>query len=284
LSGAVIFSLVCIGLALALLKSKRHRLASTTLIAPYRWAWFGLLMLSAAEMFGTNPNLAASTLDALRYMAATTTFCPLMAILGAKRPQNVGWQFIVVTLWIVLILPVGEMMVFWRGGVLDVGPLRQWFFVVLLLVGLSNYSLTRFCVPVLLATTGQTLLLLPHLPIASLHWSPHFHTGVGWLAGSVLVAWLVAKPRTTKNWDTVWSDFRDAFGLVWSLRVMERMNSTAKLSGWQSSLTWYGFSGLDLDNTQEQQQIERALRTVLRRFVSDSWIASRVEGFTSRSR
>ena len=67
-----------------------------------------------------------------------------MAILGAKRPQNIGWQFIVGSLWIVLILPAADNVLLWRGGQLNIGAVREWFLTVLLFVGLSNYLLTRY--------------------------------------------------------------------------------------------------------------------------------------------
>ncbi len=45
-----------------------------------------------------------------------------------------------------------------------------------------------------------------------------------------------------RRYDRVWTDFRDLFGTVWSLRVMERVNETARLQQWNWELTWSGFT------------------------------------------
>jgi hypothetical protein len=39
----------------------------------------------------------------------------------------------------------------------------------------------------------------------------------------------------------VWFDFRDAFGTLWGLRVVERFNDTARRSNWPVRLGWRGF-------------------------------------------
>ena len=198
-----------------------------------------------------------------------------MAVLGAKRPQNIGWQFIVLTLWIVLILPVGERMVLWQAGALDEGPARRWLIVILLILGMTNYALTRFSFAALLGTTGQVMLLIPHLPLVRGESEAQISWGIVCIAAGIIWAWRIAGPRTHQGWDAVWRDFRDAFGMVWSLRVMERVNSTGKLSGWKSSLTWYGFAP-PIGSQEESNQVSRTLRTLLRRFVSAAWIEDRL--------
>jgi hypothetical protein len=204
-----------------------------------------------------------------------------MAVLGAKRPQNVGWQLIVVTLWIVLILPVGETLLLWRGGSLDEGPARRWLLLILMGVGMSNYALTRFCLAALIVTVGQTLLLLPQLPILASSWSSSFLAGVVCIVSALsLVCWQTRRSASGSGWNAVWNDFRNAFGLVWSLRVMERINSTGKVSGWKNELTWYGFTSLDEQQATENEELNLAMRTTLRRFVSPDWIDSRYSDST----
>src|SRR4051794_207498 len=95
---------------------QRRAVAGTTLTAPWWWSVVSLLALALAEFVtafwksDSDPSAAA-----LRFIAATSTFCPLMALLGAKRPQDRGWQFIVFSLWVVLALPGLEWLLF--GGV-----------------------------------------------------------------------------------------------------------------------------------------------------------------------
>lgn len=265
-------------LSLVLLYLRRSRFAGTTLVAPLRWTVFCLVVLAVIELATLWWTWSESTVSALRYVGATATFCPLMAVLGAKRPQNIGWQFIVASLWGVLILPVGEMLVLWRGGELDEGPARRWFVVILLGVGLSNYVLTRFGIAALAATVGQVLLLLPRLPFNLLAPAWHFSAGIGCLVAAVAIAWFQTRnSRGQLGWNRVWQDFRNAFGIVWGLRVMERVNATAKIGGWSCELNWFGFTDLDSDpvNTEHPER-EQAMRTLLRRFVSNDWIDRRL--------
>src|SRR5947207_15646173 len=83
--------------ALMLVASLRS-LQGTTLMAAVVWAIFALAALAGAELVGwLSPS--ADWLSHLRFLAAGATFCPLMALLGAKRPQDRGWQFVVLSLW-----------------------------------------------------------------------------------------------------------------------------------------------------------------------------------------
>lgn len=264
-----------------------RRFEGTTLVSPSRWSIFALSLLFTVEIYGSATGASATSLStqiAMRYLAATASFCPLIAVLGAKRPQNIGWQLIVATFWVVLILPVGEMFVLWQGGAMDVGPARRWLLVILMFVGLTNYALTRFGFAALLFTVGQSFMLLPHLPIVGRETDWSFSAGcLLSVAAAGLVWWQTVVRRTAGGWDVVWLEFRNAFGLVWALRVMERVNSTAQLSHWKRELTWFGFVTAPSGDYQsvdsgpvkrdtESLEVARAMRTVLRRFVSPEWI------------
>ena len=45
--------------------------------------------------------------------------------------------------------------------------------------------------------------------------------------------------------EQLWSDFCDQFGVVWGLRVAERINATAAQNGWNVRLTWHGLTQSD---------------------------------------
>jgi hypothetical protein len=79
--------------------------------------------------------------------------------------------------------------------------------------------------------------------------------------------------------DRVWLDFRDAFGAVWALRVMERMNAASTMYGWPVLLSWNGFSPRDdaPEVSPVPPTVEESLRTLLRRFVSPEWIDERMQ-------
>ena len=40
----------------------------------------------------------------------------------------------------------------------------------------------------------------------------------------------------------LWFWFRDAWGVVWALRIQERFNRTAELKGWRVRLSWFGLA------------------------------------------
>ena len=267
-------------LSLALLVSRLPRVAGTTLLAPLRWTCLSALALGGIQVLVACAAWGPSTVQALQYGAGTLSLCPLMALLGAKRPQNVAWQWIVASLWVVMVLPVGEMLVLWRGGVLDEGPMRQWLILLLLLIGLSNYLVTRFGWAASIATAGQSLVLMPHIPFLQ-HSVPTWHFTVGnrLIALAISVAWLqtIRNDRVGAHWDRVWKDFRDAYGIVWGLRVMERVNSGCRKANLSTELTWYGFAGPSQQQPDETetQELLRTLKPLLCRFVSQAWIDAR---------
>ena len=88
----------------------------TTLSAPWCWVGISLTALSAAELAiaWLARDVQPAWVSHLRYCAAVTTFAPMMAVLGAKRPQNRAWQLIVLALLAILILPSIQALLF-RG-------------------------------------------------------------------------------------------------------------------------------------------------------------------------
>src|SRR5438132_5998673 len=108
LSGIV--GLVALGLV-------RPRLRGTTLLAPWWWSLFSLAAVMSVETMLGSSSAGGDVrwAPAARYAAAVTTFGPIMAVLGAKRPQDRAWQFIVLSLLVVLALPSGEALAFRDG-------------------------------------------------------------------------------------------------------------------------------------------------------------------------
>src|SRR5258708_2402224 len=87
-------------LGLIALGSASFTLHETTLRAPLAWGWLAWCMFGAVLV----PRGRESSY--LEYTAAVLFISPVLAMLGAKRPQNGAWQFIVLTLVAVLLLPV----------------------------------------------------------------------------------------------------------------------------------------------------------------------------------
>ena len=103
--------------------------------------------------------------EPLRFIAAVATFCPSISLLGAKRPQDGMWNFIVLTLWGMLALPAAEVFFLQRGQTLEVNDLRAWFLWGLIVTGTVNLLPTRMWLYGLLYGCAQTVLLAEYLPV-----------------------------------------------------------------------------------------------------------------------
>ncbi|MDG2385310.1 MAG: hypothetical protein P8N76_26810 [Pirellulaceae bacterium] len=270
-------------LGIFLVLTRLPRLQGTTLVAPARWIMLSLLVVSFTETaIGWLAPPSAST---WRYLASISTLCPTMAVLGAKRPQDRGWQFIVASLWLVLALPAAQDLAFAGGTVFSLHPTWEWFLLLLIAIGCSNQLPTRFGIATLLVTAAQIVLLGGQLPfLQSWNWQRWHWLALPMITGAIALAWLqTRKQRTASGWDQVWTDFRDQFGTVWALRVMERMNHATRMHDWKARLSWRGFlatehSGETPNPTQQKldKEMEVSFRTLLRRFVSPAWIDSRL--------
>lgn len=259
-----------------------RRIAETTLVAPAIWAVISFGSLVAVEIaIALAAEPLPSWAPAMRYAAAMSTFGPIVALLGAKRPQDRGWQWIVTSLWVILCQPAGEWLLF--GGVAEIHPARFWFLVILMMVGATNGLGTRHWASSLLYGSGQLALLLPYFSAdAPLTGSHAALCGLG----GILLSWVLMSAKNLPDrqprmpLDRAWLDFRDAFGVVWALRILERMNASAKMYDWPITMTWQGFCPREsITHDEVPSLVEESFRTLLRRFVSPQWIDDRVAPF-----
>jgi hypothetical protein len=273
ISPSVLAALLASLLALAGLARRYRSLQGTTLRAPWCWTLAAVLALTVAELSATRLSAWA---EQMRYLAAAATFCPLMAVLGAKRPQDRAWQFIVLSLWVVLALP-GVQSAFSRPhAALDLHAAWRWFLLVLIAVGLFNSLPTRQWPSSLLAAGGQVCLLAKNLPISVVWLNSPSISALGtvlWCAAVALWGWdFPPRRKTEQPLDRLWLDFRDLLGTMWALRVLERINAASSRSGWGARLTWRGW----IIGGEPQPALQRSLEMLLRRFVSPEWIARRM--------
>ena len=265
---------------------KQKSLRGTTLTAPCLWLLASLVVLASAEFITAAVDGSGVLTSPLRFAAACTTFCPLIALLGAKRPQNRGWHFVVATLWIVLSMPAWEALLLRPGQPLDVHGLRASFLMLLTLFGLANMCPTRFWPVAILFGAAQGLLIwefMPFGPAPTEAFARRATTyGLSLIVAAIATATLLdARPRRPPSMDRLWLDFRDRFGLFWGLRVVERVNAAAQLNGWPVRLGWQGFHSTNGSELSElSPAMARALRqnleNLLGRFVSHTWIAHRL--------
>ena len=271
------------------LLTRRRYLRDTTLSAPWIWSLGSLLLLAVVEVLlayraaGSPPSGASH----LRYMAAATTFCPMVALLGAKRPQNRGWQFVVASLPVVLLLPALQAFLYHPEAHLELHAAWSWFLLSLVVIGLLNTLPTRYWLLSLLFAGGQCALLADHLPMfASLTTAAYPRTGLALIVAAA-VGWSATFPpqcRVRPSVDRVWLDFRDFYGAFWAVQLLERFNTSAGALDWEARLNWHGLEMNDPAVSPESLSPEvraamhKSLAALLRRFVSPEWLAVRLEG------
>lgn len=278
------FAIVLAISAVVMLFWKRSAIKQTTLVHSWRWACLSIVSIAVVEVTAGILQWSndSAWLTTLSFVAALSAFCPAMALLGCKRPQDQVWQMAVFSLWVILALPGLRALVL-AHGVLHVPAIQAWFMALLLVLGAVNSLPTRFWRSVLLVLVAQGFWLSPYLPLCSLGASTAFRVlglvAINMALGLLTLGW----PRRIaygNERDAVWIDFRDQFGMLWALRVLERVNATAAHSGWQVRLTWHGFAAVGSNkciDSQSLQSVTKTLSALLRRFVSKQWIAERLE-------
>ncbi|MBA3480679.1 MAG: hypothetical protein H0T51_02585 [Pirellulales bacterium] len=288
-SGSGSWIAAALALAIAVTAVTTHLwLRGTTLAAPAAWGFW-----SGVTIFAVEGSLAMGSVNPLwdslwHYAAAAGTFCPLMGVLGAKRPQDRGWQWVVLSLWVILLVPAMQAVAARSGHRLELYGAWRLLLAALIAMGLLNYLPTRFALAAILFAIGQALLLGPYLFTITT-------SGEGWrVAGLVLILAAAATARvissrrvavssddgkssTTARFNARWFAFRDGWGAFWGLRVMQRVNQTAELSGWPVRLEWWdgiapiavgddaAANELTLDS-QSVAHIQQTLDSLLRRF------------------
>lgn len=269
-------------------------LAGSTLVIPWGWS-LGTFGCIAATSFYAKFVLTHRSdnpygpFSSIHFLAACGTLCPLVALIGAKRPQHTAWNFVVLSLWGMLALPAAEVIFLQPGQKLEINSFRSWFLLALIAAEFFNFIGTRYAFSCAALVLAQLIWLGPWLPFGL--WFPAGRFDwelMGLLCASVAIitAWAIAlRPTRASNpYDELWFDFRDSFGLFWSLRLVERVNDTAsaKQADWDFDLGWGGFRTKQefLTLGKLPPEVDAALRNclsgLLRRFVSREWIEQRL--------
>ncbi len=256
---------------------------STSLAAV--WAWQGaavLMLLGAGWWLSQGPPDQAERLQPVQFIAAVFLFCPHMALLGAKRPQDRAWSWIVAALWGILVLPALQVLVLHPGQTITIRDMRGAFLWTLIAIEVLNRLGTRAWPSGLFFAAAQFMLLAEHLPLVRYRipdgaWPA---AAVCWLLGVSWLAWIMARPAQAElEYDRWWRDFRDQFGVLWALRVAERWNAVAAANSWPFRLRWSGFQPLaaadDPARLAAEPTLRQSLVNLLRRFISQSWLAAR---------
>lgn len=258
----------------------------TTLSTAWSWAvtcgLLGPAMLACDSLFSL---LSRPWAEILWYITAIVDLCPAVAVLGARRPVDRVWNlFVLLPLIAVLGWPALTVLMHDSGPrllQLQTPPLIAYGLVLVMSYG--NYVGARYGWCVLLAATGQTLLLAP-LAGGFLTETPERGMlrpmGVFCISAGVILArrLYVARHPPPAGLDRVWCDFRDWFGVVWARRVQERFEQHAQQQRLPVRLTSRGcaWEGPSANRAHDVAESERIMRWLLRRFVSDEWIDARM--------
>jgi hypothetical protein len=185
----------------------------------------------------------------------------------------------------VLLLPVFQGLAL-GDSLPHVHPLFRWLLAVHIVVGIVNYLPTRFAWPALVFGLSQACFAFYYLPGGQgfTFFADPVAAGVVGLTFSLILLFIEGvKASAPVGIEKLWRDFRNMYGLVWGLRIAERLNAAATKHGWPVEFTWGGMIVKTESGTLEpevQHRVERELRSHLRRFVSHEWIVKRLQGDT----
>jgi hypothetical protein len=230
---------------------------SRTLHQAVGWAWAAwaawVLVLTREAALGE----PAGPLPV--YLALCLTGAAGVAVLGARRPGVGAWNFVLLGLLAVLLLPVAEG---WGEPRLQLFHLL--FLGLTLAVILLNHLPTRLGLAVLLLAVGCGVELAR---LAGERLEPR------WLSAAracvALTPWTgllgLALRRGRNEFDRVWLAFRDGYGFLWGQRVREQFNRAAANAGRPVVLRWSG-----LESAAADPAALELLRATLKRFEKDA--------------
>ncbi len=230
--------------------------------------WSVIAWLSWAVAFLLD-DPAQTALAPGRFCALALTSCAGVAVLGARRPHVFAWNFVVLGLFAVMVLPMVETLFI---GTHPIDPLRIFFLAATLAVVILNYLPTRLGPgALLLLFVGAGELILLYAP----EWFAGFEPALmfdGLLTAIPWLTWLCVRQRGRERseFDRLWLMFRDRWGLVWGQRVREQFNHAAENTGWPVKLYWQGLRREDATalTPSDQDKIVATLRAALQRFLA----------------
>jgi hypothetical protein len=192
------------------------------------WGWLGWLAWV---------GLACWPCTETAYAAVTLTAAAGVAVMGARRPGIVAWNFIVASLLVILWISWVEGLI-WGSG-LNLSAVRLLFVSVIVGIVILNYIPTHVgigafgiglsCVIVLMALSDQAQLLF----------LAPFNIGASLWIGMWTLQGFMSRTAPTE-FNRLWRGFRNRYGAIWAERVREQFNNAARNNQWQVHLSWTG--------------------------------------------
>ena len=269
----------------------------STAVPATLWSAAASLFFALTTLQQATENLDVATLGIHRVVVAALSVCPVMSLLGAKRPQHGVWQFIVGALAAVLALPAASAILIHPGSLPDLHILGRFFLPVLVIVGWVNFIGTRRAVAATLVAVGHFGLIWPLLPgiqvDGALPQPTRDLVAISCMTAGVFLALSqavftrlrrrlvladgVQLPLENAEFEyrvnTCFLALRETLGAAWTLRLAERFDQMARRRGWPVRLT---FQGLQIQEESPEASWEpdavRAMEALMKRFVSSAWL------------
>ncbi len=242
------------------------------------WAALALSLAVIAQ-----PAALGQTLDSGRPLAERITYLSVLAllaalgsVLNARMPGGKAWAILMSLLVVVFLIPWLEDQTRLRraAALLPLHLDAPWsiFYGLAVVVALTNYLPTRFGFPSVIL---GVLFVLEYLAIAPDPWPASRRAVIWlWIGWTMALALAIARssatraPEARSNCERLWFWFRDNWGVVWALRVLERFNRAAEVSHWPVRLTWFGIVPLPDEQgaLPSPEELETTFRNLMKRF------------------
>jgi hypothetical protein len=245
------------------------------------WAALAIAAAIAAQVVGWVEPIDGGRPGAgrLTYLSTLAALAALGSVLNARAPGGRVWAGLMAIMVLVFLIPWLEGP--WRmrraGGLTLLHLDAPWtiFYIFLVIVGVTNYLPTRFGAAAAMLAVG---LVLEYLGVTRDDW-PASRRAAFWAWSSwslAAAAWLAHRggrraSAAGTRLERIWFWFRDFWGVVWALRMLERFNRTAELKGWAVRLGWFGLeptggSAAGGAVVEDPPEGEAAFRGLIRRF------------------
>ncbi|HET6423767.1 MAG TPA: hypothetical protein VFG20_08805 [Planctomycetaceae bacterium] len=284
LADALLLLLIAVGL-LRLRPLIRH----TTLTTVWPWTWLAWTAAVIAWALRFNESALNSYAD---YFTAVAALSPPMATLGARQPTCRSWPFFVMLpMFAVLLWPavsVGLATRFARPLVLETPAVVMYLLVLVMAWG--NYVFSR---------TGVLVVLFAGLLAGAVSQSarlPNFSPNTQRTLLLAVSAVMISRFRLTSypalaplhdeslilkwkldQFDQILTEFSDLYGLVWSLRLQDRLNVFAQQKGWPAQFVGQRGGWKEPLTETQVAEVEQAFRWLFRRFVHPEWLNARLQ-------
>jgi len=217
------------------------------------WAALALGLLFCASGLAIGEPLSGGRPGAgrLTYIAVLCLLAAFVSVLNARVPGSRVWAGLMALLVLIFLIPWLEASLRMRRAQ-QLAQLRldsPWtlFYAFMVVVGVTNYLPTRFALG---AVGFAATFVLEYLGLTRLDWPAERRAILwSWVAWTTVLSVWTARwqadhgPAARLPFERLWFWFRDAWGVVWALRIQERFNRTAELKGWGVRLSWFGLAG-----------------------------------------